>query len=131
MLSKKKDKTLGLCPFTALKKECSEKCMLFREGTYVNERTNETIPFKDCAFNIMVNNVEAMHNRSYMMQREVGDLKNMIGLELLQSVGMVQTTELIRQAEKLLKQPEDQVDSTIKIEHKDVKQITNETEGKE
>jgi hypothetical protein len=102
MLNKKKDKNLKPCPFTGLKKQCTKDCMLFREGTYVNELTEETIPFKDCAINIIANNVEAMHNRAYTMQKEVGDLKNVIGLQMLQGLGMVKTPEFIRQAENLL-----------------------------
>lgn len=118
MLNKKKDKKKKLCPYTGLKKECSEDCMLFREGHIINELNNETIPFTDCAHNIIANNLDAMHNRSYMMQKEVGDLKNVIGLQMLQGLGMVQTNDFIRQAENLLNK-----DSSIEIEHHDVPQI--------
>ena len=129
MLNKKKDKNLKPCPFTGLKKQCTKDCMLFREGTYVNELTEETIPFKDCAINIIANNVEAMHNRSYMLQKEVGDLKNVIGLQMLQGLGMVKTPEFIRQAENLLNKS----DSQIAIEAPDEKlQIPENTdEGNE
>lgn len=122
MLNKKKDKTKKLCPYTGLKKECSEDCMLFREGHIVNELNNETIPFTDCAHNIIANNLDAMHNRSYMVQKEVGDLKNVIGLQMLQSVGMVKAPDFIRQAENLLNK-----DSDIEIEHHDVPQLPEET----
>ena len=129
MLNKKKNKDLKPCPFTGLKKQCTEDCMLFREGTYVNEITDDTIPFKDCAINIIANNVEAMHNRSYMLQKEVGDLKNVIGLQMLQGLGMVKTPDFIRQAENLLNKG----DSQIAIEAPDEKlQIPENTdEGNE
>jgi hypothetical protein len=129
MLNKKKNKDLKPCPFTGLKKQCTKDCMLFREGTYVNELTEETIPFKDCAINIIANNVEAMHNRAYTMQKEVGDLKNVIGLQMLQGLGMVKTPEFIRQAENLLNKS----DSQIAIEAPDEKlQIPENTdEGNE
>jgi len=120
MLNKKKDKDRKPCPFRK-DKSCSTDCMLFREGTYVNELTEETTPFTDCAINIIANNVEAIHNRAYMMQKEVGDLKNVIGLEMLQGLGMVQTPEFIRQAENLLKK-----DDPIQITQRDVPQITDE-----
>lgn len=121
MLNKKKDEDLKLCPYTGLKKKCSPDCMLYRKGVYVNEQTDETTPFTDCAHNIIANNVEAIHNRVYTLQKEVGDLKNVIGLSMLQDLGMVKTPDMIRQAENLLKKD----DSSIQIEHKDVPQITD------
>jgi hypothetical protein len=120
MLNKKKDEHLKLCPYTGLKKKCSPDCMLYRKGVYVNETT----PFVDCAHNIIANNVEAIHNRAYTMQKEVGDLKNVIGLQMLQGLGMVQTTEFIRQAENLLNKG----DESIQIKKTDVELIPEKTE---
>ncbi len=126
MLNKKEDKKLSLCPYTGLKKKCTPDCMLYREGIRIVGKEEKPIPFADCAHNIIADNVEALHNRGYMMQKEVGDLKNVIGLQLLQRLGMVQTPDLIRQAEKLLHDPNEKDDTVIKIDHKEVPQITDE-----
>ena len=126
MLNKKKNKDLKPCPFTGLKKQCTEDCMLFREGTYVNELTEETIPFKDCAINIIANNVEAMHNRSYMLQKEVGDLKNVIGLQMLQGLGMVKTPDFIRQAENLLNKGDSQIEIEAPVDRLQITENTDE-----
>lgn len=71
------------CPF-ALFEECNSKCMLFRKGIRYSEKPGaEPTPFEDCAINIIADNLEAMHNRTYMMQKEVGDTKNMIALKTM------------------------------------------------
>ena len=78
----KKNNEKGLCPFMKLK-PCSEKCAFYRKGLRYSEQGAEPIPFEECAINIIADNLEAMHNRTYMMQKEVGDAKNIIALKTM------------------------------------------------
>ena len=78
----KKNTEKGLCPFRKLN-ACSEKCAFYRKGLRYSEQGGDPIPFEECAINIIADNLEAMHNRTYMMQREVGDAKNIIALKTM------------------------------------------------
>ena len=114
----KKDKK-GLCPFMKLK-ECDERCMFYRKGVRFNELSNESFPFESCAINIIADNLEAMHQRTYAMQKEVGDTKNVITLKILSEMGLCKSGEVERQARKMMDLPtDDQIlieDSTEKVE---------------
>jgi hypothetical protein len=102
MLNKKKDKLLGKCPFRNLKR-CSTECVLYREGVRFNETKDETTPFVECAINIIADNVEAIHNRAFMLQSEVGQTKNVIALKILADLGMHNPVDVARTAIKLIK----------------------------
>lgn len=102
MLSKKKDKLLGKCPFRNLK-ACSTECVLFREGMRFNEINDETIPFVECAINVIADNVEAMHNRAFMLQSEVGQTKNVMALKILADLGFHNPVDVARTAIKIIK----------------------------
>lgn len=104
MINKKDEK--GKCPFRKLK-ECSEKCVLYRKGVRFNELKNESFPFEECAINIIADNLEAMHNRTYMMQREVGETKNVMTLKIMSDLGMIKKQEVERQAKKMMQLPTD------------------------
>lgn len=101
MLNKKKDKLLGKCPFRGLK-TCSNECVFFREGIRFNEQTKEQSPIADCAINIIADNLEAIHNRSYMMQREVGETKNMMALKVLSDMGYGNEKAVVEKAVKMM-----------------------------
>ena len=102
MLKKKKDKLLGKCPFRA-HKPCNTQCVFFREGVRFNEQKEETFPFTECAINIIADNLEAMHNRTFMLQSEVGQTKNVMALKILADLGMHNPVDVARTAIKLIK----------------------------
>lgn len=102
MLNKKKDKLLGKCPFRNLK-QCSKECVLFREGIRYVEKSEESFPVADCALNIIADNLEASHNRSYMMQKEVGETKNIMALKILSDMGIERSEKVIDKAIKMIK----------------------------
>lgn len=117
MLSKKKSEGRGKCPFRKLA-ECSTECVLYRKGIrYTDDQKSEPFPFEECAINIIADNVEAIHNRSYMLQKEVGDTKNVMAVKILSDLGMAKTGEVERQAMKILKPSEEQ--RQVLIEKKD------------
>ncbi len=87
MLSKKKESEKGKCPFRSLK-PCDPECAFYRKGVRYKEGSSEAYPFEDCVFNIIGDNLEAMHNRTYMMQKEVGDAKNIIALKTMVDLNM-------------------------------------------
>ena len=122
MINKKNDEVKKPCPFNKMKK-CREDCMMFRQGVRYNETKNESFPFKDCAINLIADNLEMMHNRTYMMQAEVGETKNVIAMKLLSEVANVPRQEVARQALKILNiNPGDDVSGT-KIEAKQGNQV--------
>jgi len=96
-----KKEARGKCPFRDLK-DCSVKCVLYRTGYRVNEKNNETYPIEACGFNIILDNLEAMHNRSFMLQKEVGETKNMMALKILSEMGMKQEKEVIDNAMRII-----------------------------
>jgi len=89
-----KNNERGECPF-ALFDECNVKCVLYRKGIRYSEKPGEQpTPFEDCAINIIADNLEAMHNRTYMMQKEVGDTKNIIALKTMIDLHMGNEREI-------------------------------------
>ena len=100
MLNKKNDKLSGKCPFRKLK-TCSRECVLFREGVRYTEDGSQTFPFCDCALNIIADNLEAMHNRAFMMQKEVGETKNVMALKILSDMGFSTDKEVIDKTLKM------------------------------
>jgi len=78
-----KDNERGKCPFI-LHEPCNPECTFYRKGIRYSETPGaEPTPFEECAINIIADNLESMHNRTYMMQKEVGDTKNMIALKTI------------------------------------------------
>jgi hypothetical protein len=100
-----KKETKGKCPFRGLK-ECSIECVLYRTGYRVNEQTNQTFPVESCGFNIIIDNLEAMHNRSFMLQKEVGETKNMMALKILSEMGMQNDQEVVDNAMRIINIPD-------------------------
>ena len=82
-----KNNERGKCPFRELK-TCSDKCVLYRKGFRYKETNGDPIPFEDCAFNIMADNIEVMHSRTVALQQEMGESKNILALKTLVDVGV-------------------------------------------
>ena len=105
MLNKKKTEGRGKCPFRNLK-ECSTDCVMYRKGVrFMDTQKAEPFPFEECALNIIADNLEAMHNRTYMLQKEVGDTKNVMAIKILSDLGRVSPDEAGRQALQILTTP--------------------------
>jgi hypothetical protein len=104
MINKKSEK--GKCPFRKLK-ACSEECVFYRKGVRYKENSDEAFPFEDCAFNIIADNLEAMHNRTYMMQKEVGETKNVMALKVLVDLGKISSREVENTSKRILNLPTD------------------------
>jgi hypothetical protein len=97
----KKGEGKGKCPFRKLK-SCEEGCILYRKGIRYNEKTEVNFPFENCAINIIADNLEAMHQRTFMLQSEVGQTKNATLLKILVDLGMEPPEELQRQFKKMV-----------------------------
>lgn len=104
MISKQQNK--GKCPFRNLQ-PCSEECAFYRKGVRFNEKKNENYPFEECAINIIADNLEAMHQRTYAMQREVGETKNVMAFKILSDLNIVSKDETVRQAQAIINIPDD------------------------
>jgi hypothetical protein len=106
MLNKKNNKMPGKCPFRNLK-PCDKECLLFREGVRFTEKEGEAFPFSNCALNIIADNLEAMHNRAYMLQKEVGETKNVMAMKILSDLNIVKTEDAQRAALKIINLPKE------------------------
>lgn len=96
----------GKCPFRNLE-ECSEECAFFRKGVRFNEKKQESYAFEECAINIIADNLEAMHQRTFAMQREVGETKNMMAFKVLSDLGMMKQDQAANYAATLIDIPDD------------------------
>lgn len=101
MLNKKNDKKMCKCPFNKFK-PCDKECGFFREGIRYTEDGKNTFPFADCAINIIADNLEAMHQRTYAMQKEIGETKNVMALKILSEMGMGNEQTVVNKAVKIL-----------------------------
>ena len=101
-----KDNQKGNCPFRNLE-VCSETCAFYRRGMRYKDDGSDPIPFEECAFNIIADNLEAMHNRTAMMQQEVGETKNVMAFKILSDLGMMKREEAVHKAAKLINLPDD------------------------
>ncbi len=86
-----KNNKKGKCPFRNLK-PCSEECAFYRKGMRYSESGSDPIPFE---------------NRTFMMQKEVGETKNIMAFKILSDLGMVDKKEAAQRAAKLIDIPED------------------------
>lgn len=100
----KKNNEKGKCPFRGLK-PCSEQCAFYRKGMRYREDGSDPIPFEECSINIIADNLEAMHNRTYMMQREVGETKNVMAFKILSDLGVVEKESAIQNAKSIINLP--------------------------
>ena len=97
----KKEEVKGKCPFRNFK-VCESKCVFFRTGTRYNELTEEVLPVEICAINVIADNIEALHNRTYQLQKEVGETKNVVAFGVMANMGMTSKAEAERQAKQVL-----------------------------
>jgi hypothetical protein len=103
-----KNNKKGSCPFRNLK-ACSEKCAFYRKGLRYAETTGDPTPFEECAINIIADNLEAMHNRTYMLQKEVGETKGIIALKTMVDLDIArpdQAQELRNHIQRVVTPPE-------------------------
>lgn len=92
MLFKNKDGT-GECPFAGFK-PCRESCVFYRRGMrYFTDSNKDPEEFVDCSINVLVDNLEQIHTKIYMLQKEVGDTKNIMGSKILMEMGLVPSEE--------------------------------------
>lgn len=103
MLNKENER--GLCPFTMFD-PCNEKCVFYRKGVRFNELKDESYPFEDCAINVISDNLEAMHQRTYAMQKEVGETKSVMAMKILSDLGKMQPEKAAANAVRILDQME-------------------------
>ena len=97
----KKEEVKGKCPFRNFKL-CEEKCVFYRKGTRYNDKTEEVFPVEICAINVIADNIETLHNRTYQLQKEVGDTKNVVAFGVMANMGMTSKAEAERQAKQVL-----------------------------
>ena len=106
MLNKKNKTRLQIkCPFRKLS-SCRDECAFYTKGVRFNESKNESYPFEECAFNIIADNLEAMHNRTYMLQKEVGETKTVMAIKVLADMGYIKNEEAERQVLKIITPPD-------------------------
>ena len=78
----------GKCPFI-LHDPCNPECAFYRKGIRYSDKPGvDPVAFEDCAINIIADNLEVMHNRTYMMQKEVGDTKNIMAMKTMVDLGI-------------------------------------------
>lgn len=104
--TKKNEK--GNCPFRNLK-PCSETCAFYRKGMRFKEDSGDPIPFEECSINIIADNLEAMHNRTFMMQKEVGETKNVMAFKVLHDLGVIDKKSAVEKATRLINLPDDKM----------------------
>ena len=99
MLGKKDER--GKCPLNNFK-PCRKDCVLYRTGTRFNEATNEVYPVELCAFNVMADNMEAMHQRTFGVQAEIGELKTVTAFHVMANLGLTTKDKAVKEAERIL-----------------------------
>ena len=99
MLDKKDQK--GKCPFRNFK-PCRDDCVFYRRGVRTIELTEEVIAVELCAVNVIADNIERMHNRTFMLQKEMGETKNVMAFHVMADLGIASQEEAKAQAEKVL-----------------------------
>jgi len=103
-----KNNEKGKCPFRNLK-PCDNECAFYRKGLRYKENSGDPIPFEECAINIIADNLEAMHNRTYMLQKEVGEAKGIIALKTMVDLNMArpdQAQELRNHIQRVVSPPD-------------------------
>lgn len=88
-----------LCPFREFQ-QCDSRCAFYRKGVRFNDLTNEATPMESCAINVIADNIEQMHNKALMMQKEVGQVKDAVIMQTLVNVDILQKS---RVTEEMLK----------------------------
>lgn len=92
----------GKCPFKNFEL-CDILCVFYRKGVRFKDSDDEAFTFEECAINVLADNVEAIHNRAFTLQSEVGQTKNVMALKILADLGMHNPMDVARVAIKLIK----------------------------
>lgn len=58
--------------------KCDPDCVLYRKGMRYYEKDDRTEPFEECAFNISTDAVENQVQRTFAVQKEMGETKNAV-----------------------------------------------------
>ena len=76
-MSLHKNTKRGKCPFNKFK-PCDPECVLYRKGIRYFEKDNSNEPFEECAINIIADSVENQVQRTFALQKEMGETKNAV-----------------------------------------------------
>lgn len=104
-MSLHKNTEKGKCPFRNLKR-CDSECAFYRKGMRYWENENKTEPFEECAINIIADSVENQVQRTFAIQKEMGETKQAAIFQGLMLMGDTRgANELMRLAKKVFKLP--------------------------
>lgn len=67
----------GKCPFNKFK-PCNPACVFYRKGMRYYEKDNRNEPFEGCAINIIADSAENQVQRTFAVQKEMGETKNAV-----------------------------------------------------
>ncbi len=67
----------GKCPFNKWK-PCNPECVLYRKGIRYWKTEKRDEPFEDCAINIIADGTENQVQRTFALQKEMGETKNAV-----------------------------------------------------
>ena len=76
-MSLHKNTEKGKCPFNKFK-PCNPECVFYRKGMRYWEKENRNEPFEECAINIIADSAENQVQRSFALQKEMGETKNAV-----------------------------------------------------
>lgn len=65
--------------------ECDPDCVLYRRGMRYWEKENRSEPFEECAVNIIADSAESQVQRTFAMQKEMGETKNAVLFQAISS----------------------------------------------
>lgn len=81
---------------------CNIECSLYRRGMRYWEDTNKNEPFEECAINILTDSSENQVQRTFAVQQETGQAKNIFAQFALMAAGKVAPGEVARVAIKMM-----------------------------
>lgn len=83
----------GKCPFSNFK-PCNTDCVFYRKGIRYWEKDDRNEPFEDCVINVIADNMENQTQRTFALQKEMGETKNAV---LFQAVAMLTDSPEIKE----------------------------------
>ena len=80
---------------------CDPECVLYRKGIRYWEGDDKTEPFEECALNIVADSAENQVQRTFGLQKEMGEAKNAAIFQALAFLGKSgATAEILRMAKR-------------------------------
>ena len=80
---------------------CDPECVLYRKGIRYWEGDDKTEPFEECALNIVADSTENQVQRTFGLQKEMGETKNAAIFQALTLLGKTGAAgEILRMAER-------------------------------